>query len=496
MLSNKILKGTEKNIEWEWGSEKWIERFLPNNIRFRYFDIMRDQHSFIDRNYLLYYAWVNPEMTVEDCDIIDRYWLFTGLMGSNSPMWLQKWASLILRYFEYENELIKIELEKEKEDFSLNDIYRESNIIMHSRISHLALALDKVKHSLLSMKIEEPPLFSLSYRDIFVNFWEHKTSFRLSLFNILEKLENSEFKEQWLEEFWKAADISISPEMADIECKEQFIKVLNIISEISIKLRQIKSKKINIEALADFLYLYSKTYTYFTPNQAYKKFKWYEVWIKKWDILNNNSRKKKRRLSSSFIQEDKTIIKKQEFDSGYVWGQLWWWFRPSIERPNSLMSSERKLSLNYPDLDSFEIKKNSSKTRSSKMKYFEESLSLIKERENKNDLNTNDYNKNNLTSNSNSFSNTTLDWIKAQDIPTWEYYTKEISSREEFLDMWNKIFWFNFDPTWSWSFKSKFKMYGSVQFESLILSNLKFGQDRLEYFHKIMNDLLSFKTKI
>lgn len=35
-------------------------------------------------------------------------------------------------------------------------------------------------------------------------------------------------------------------------------------------------------------------------------------------------------------------------------------------------------------------------------------------------------------------------------------------------------------------------MYGSVQFESLVKSGLSFGEERLEYFHNVIDDLLSF----
>ena len=94
---------------------------------------------------------------------------------------------------------------------------------------------------------------------------------------MLEKLEESDCKAKCIALFWKAADISITIEMSEDECKAQYMRALEVLKELSILLRQIKSKIIFTEALADILYLYCHTYTYFTPTEAYTRFEGEEV---------------------------------------------------------------------------------------------------------------------------------------------------------------------------------------------------------------------------
>lgn len=99
---------------------------------------------------------------------------------------------------------------------------------------------------------------------------------------MLEKIENNEVKkDECIHLFWKAADVCITDTMTEEECKVQYIRVLEILKELSLIIRTIKSKVIFTEALADILYLYCHTYTYFTPTDDYKKFSGEEVCIRK-----------------------------------------------------------------------------------------------------------------------------------------------------------------------------------------------------------------------
>ena len=73
------------------------------------------------------------------------------------------------------------------------------------------------------------------------------------------------------------------------------------------------------------------------------------------------------------------------------------------------------------------------------------------------------------------------------------YPHRKHTKREEFLNVWKHSFSKQWDVICKWNFKNKQKMYGSVQFESLVKSGLSFGEERLEYFHSVIDDLLSFK---
>ena len=51
------------------------------------------------------------------------------------------------------------------------------------------------------------------------------------------------------------------------------------------------------------------------------------------------------------------------------------------------------------------------------------------------------------------------------------YPSKRFQKREEFLSNWKEIFSKQFDVCCKWQFKNKFKMYGSIQFESVVQSD-------------------------
>ena len=131
------------------------------------------------------------------------------------------------------------------------------------------------------MGTKDPPLRTLSFRETFEKFCNGESSFKSSLFTMLEKLEESELKKDSKTLFWEASDISISEEMTDEECKMQYMKVLDKLKELSFVIRQIKSNVLFTEALSDILYLYAHTYTYFTPTESYKRFYGEEVCVRK-----------------------------------------------------------------------------------------------------------------------------------------------------------------------------------------------------------------------
>lgn len=66
--------------------------------------IMKSHHTFIDRNYLIFKAVTHPQLTEEDRKRLHS----NGLRSSSlivAPDWLQKWASLICEYLEFEEHI-------------------------------------------------------------------------------------------------------------------------------------------------------------------------------------------------------------------------------------------------------------------------------------------------------------------------------------------------------------------------------------------------------
>ena len=62
---------------------------------------MKNMHTFIDRNYILYKAITSPELTQEDNQRLYKNGLRSSCLDV-APLWLQKWASLICEYLEFE----------------------------------------------------------------------------------------------------------------------------------------------------------------------------------------------------------------------------------------------------------------------------------------------------------------------------------------------------------------------------------------------------------
>ena len=67
---------------------------------------MKKHHTFIDRNYLIWYACTFPEVTSQDRVVLDRHGIKSSLITEDVPDWLTKWTSLILRFCEFECENI------------------------------------------------------------------------------------------------------------------------------------------------------------------------------------------------------------------------------------------------------------------------------------------------------------------------------------------------------------------------------------------------------
>lgn len=145
--------------------------------------------------------------------------------------------------------------------------------------------------------------------------------------------------------------------MSEEECKTQYMKVLEILKELSILLRQIKSKIIFTEALADILYLYCHTYTYFTPTEAYTRFEGEEVCVRKCEVTCD-PRNKEGKHNPFQSEEEKVVFKgHKEYDPTYIWGQLAGWYKQSVDKPNASLSSDRRGTLSYPDLESFDLRR-------------------------------------------------------------------------------------------------------------------------------------------
>lgn len=65
---------------------------------------MKNNHTFLDRNYIIYKAVCQEKLTDEDFARLHRNGLRQSAL-KEAPEWLKIWASLVCEYLEFEEEL-------------------------------------------------------------------------------------------------------------------------------------------------------------------------------------------------------------------------------------------------------------------------------------------------------------------------------------------------------------------------------------------------------
>lgn len=331
---------------------------------------MKDHHTFIDRNYLIYLACTEPDLNEDDREYLDRHGIKSSLLTPDVPDWLKKWTSLTLRFCEYENSSITSHLKEIYSNYTDLQCELEAKNILSNRISNIAITLDKVKHWLKMMGTKEAPLRVLSFREMLERMWSSsENSFKKSLFDLVyHKLEDSQLKEEIVAKIFIIYDIHVDSSKTEQECKDNYLRIMDYLREISWIIRRIKSKVIHTEALADTLYLYSYIENYFTPNENYDKVIGEEVWVRKCEVTTDP--RNRGGEHNPFLTDEERIVHKGQkvYDSMYIWGQLSGWFKQSVDKPNASLSADKRGTLWYPDLESFILQKQLKKSRRPKQK--------------------------------------------------------------------------------------------------------------------------------
>ena len=137
---------------------------------------MDEYHTLVDRNYMIWYASTNPALDHEDIAILDRNNIKSSLL-EDAPLWLQKWAALVLRYCELESKLVLKPIKEQNKMFTDAQCEMEAKNILSTRINNIAITIDKIKHCLNMMDTNDPPLRTLTYREVFNKYNESINSF-------------------------------------------------------------------------------------------------------------------------------------------------------------------------------------------------------------------------------------------------------------------------------------------------------------------------------
>ena len=338
------------------------------------------------------------------------------------------------------------------------------NGIVDQRIQSLAITLDKIKHilSLIGAPYNtEPPLKFLSEKEKYEYHWKPiKDSLRENFQKLFEKLNT---KNVFLLEKYKKISEYLRPNIfyagelnyknLNIELKDSLLKISKLLYEISSFEKE--NKLIDYKALADIIFLYAQTKVLFTTNKNINgSFYGENILILKRDVDNSC-------VPSEYINSplDQVIHEgKKEYENNYIWGQLVGWYKQTVDKPNASLSAERKGSLCYPDIESF----------------------FHNEYSNFNKLNGNNSNHLNESINSNNSSS-------KKENNNYEFYYP-YGGRKHFFEKLKENISMSWPTSNNWNYKNKYKIYGTVQLDSIIYGNFYLNKIG-EYYSYIVDQL-------
>ncbi|KNC76485.1 hypothetical protein SARC_11016, partial [Sphaeroforma arctica JP610] len=165
------------------GTSKCRQSFLyfANSATFQC--ILAKYHSTCDRTGAILMACSSPELTEDDRQRLSSH-DFNASVLTGCPDWLQKWASLILKFIEYERMMMPHVLTADfKDDFghpyTLESAGVEAAGVHGNREQNLAITLDKIKYILRQQPAEfadTMPLRPTSPQEISDYLWRGKES--------------------------------------------------------------------------------------------------------------------------------------------------------------------------------------------------------------------------------------------------------------------------------------------------------------------------------
>jgi len=87
----------------------------------KHLKVMKQYHTFVDRNYIIWKAIKSPQVTKEDQKRLFSYGIKDSIMR-DVPDWLYKWACLICQYIEFEAEVYPEAMKSEYPHSSIDDL--------------------------------------------------------------------------------------------------------------------------------------------------------------------------------------------------------------------------------------------------------------------------------------------------------------------------------------------------------------------------------------
>lgn len=510
-------------------------------------EVVTINHSFLQRNALLLQSSLGMSNEYEETQI--KLYLSESYIGEcilcDCPSWLIKWAYCIAKYYNFEFEMMPmiqylrengksilietkeqlqnscvklfevIESKSKQNDTTGQDSdltntgleaepdFKTPNEIISiinkkylyfsqglrdSRMQNMAITIDKVKHVLLlsKLKYEEPPLILALPSEILKFFWSEeegslKQTLSYNLGNLKDK--GSQDLNKLISNLISELNAELSHETEQENLQEARQNLQSVAKLLMACSKQSSSISLAaFEPMSDIVYLYSCIEVFFKHNPSYQT-----------PCDSTSISILQRDLNTTSIANESGVMSKEDlnqviahgnrkYDKQYVWGQLNGWFKQTVNKPDASLSAERRGCLVYPDLDCFFLS-NINKTS--------KEISVVL------DCNPDDIECANAqvqeiqiySTRKNKHNKYVKTGVSQNDI-VFNYPVGK--DRRGFFEKLCSNPSMNWPATNRWTYKNKFKLYGTVQFDS-VLKTLRLSQD-LSF--ESSNDNLHLETVI
>ena len=295
----------------------------------------------------------------------------------NAPDWLKTWAYLVLE-----------EISKEKKALSKFYFFEEVDNVLSAKIGDLK-DKDRLKRFQIENLFEQRLLNLIITLDKTINFLDRQKRDLESTKPLILKnqADTLKYSKNLLQNILKIHDLtdpslqnSIEKFLNEENCEDEIFKMLPL-NEYSNKTKLLcvkylmlllsehfrkNSRSYNFHpAVTDILYFHSMTKITFTMNQ-FSGFD-IEIDVRDCDLTNPNKLLTRNHLEKEqHLKNINNVIykMKKKIAASYLWGQLVFWNKQTIEKPEASLSAGRRGTLTYPEvIQSFLSRNNNSSDR-------------------------------------------------------------------------------------------------------------------------------------
>ena len=344
-----------------------------------YQQIIYRHHSILHRNALILRAGTE-ELTKEDYAKLKKYSFGMSLLGqeaippsergpkpkqanSDVPRWLVKWVCLVLEFIEVEEKLLPSALIEERKGdvkappLSEQDARLEAIGVREQRIQNLAISISKLKHVLgQPNQCSKPPLRFISEKESIEFLWTDPNS-------VLQRFKRQLIPKGVLTKTKKSEDVSRhEAELLTLFNSLETIKPTSV-KEVQGYFMQMsetfrnwddQGNRRKLTAPADLMRMYAHTEHYFV-NERYSGFHSSSVVKKKHLIYNSmyDNISFRKYFKKDMKDDDVIPYPGKHYGAQFVWGQLLFWYKQTINKPDASLSADQRGSIALPDVESF-----------------------------------------------------------------------------------------------------------------------------------------------